>query len=126
MAYLIINPNSTAGMTEAMLEVARAGGTTTGPLASSPFWTGLQQALDQLEEVLPLHPDMVLLDNFALADVLTAVHRRDARSPSTALEASGGLTLDQADEYGTSGVDYIAVGALTHSVRVLDIGLDFS
>ena len=82
--------------------------------------------LDQLEEVLPLHPDMVLLDNFALADVLTAVHRRDARSPSTALEASGGLTLDQADEYGTSGVDYIAVGALTHSVRVLDIGLDFS
>ena len=81
---------------------------------------------DRLEEVLPLHPDMVLLDNFALADVLTAVHRRDARSPSTALEASGGLTLDQADEYGTSGVDYIAVGALTHSVRVLDIGLDFS
>lgn len=82
--------------------------------------------LDQLDEVLPLHPDMVLLDNFALADVHTAVHRRDARSPSTALEASGGLTLDQADKYGTSGVDYIAVGALTHSVRVLDIGLDFS
>ena len=82
--------------------------------------------LDQLEEVLPLHPDMVLLDNFALADVHTAVHRRQALSPTTALEASGGLQLENAGEYGTSGVDYIAVGALTHSVHVLDIGLDFS
>lgn len=82
--------------------------------------------LDQLEEVLPLHPDMMLLDNFALADVHTAVHRRQALSPTTALEASGGLQLENAGEYGTSGVDYIAVGALTHSVRVLDIGLDFS
>ena len=82
--------------------------------------------VDQLEEVLPLHPDMVLLDNFALADVHTAVHRRQALSPTTALEASGGLQLENAGEYGTSGVDYIAVGALTHSVRVLDIGLDFS
>lgn len=82
--------------------------------------------LDQLDEVLPLHPDMVLLDNFALADVHTAVHRRQTLSPTTALEASGGLQLENAGEYGTSGVDYIAVGALTHSVRVLDIGLDFS
>lgn len=82
--------------------------------------------LDQLEEVLPLHPDMVLLDNFTLADVHTAVHRRQALSPTTALEASGGLQLENAGEYGTSGVDFIAVGALTHSVRVLDIGLDFS
>lgn len=82
--------------------------------------------LDQLEEVLPLHPDMVLLDNFALADVHTAVHRRNTLSPTTALEASGGLQLENAGEYGASGVDYIAVGALTHSVRVLDIGLDFS
>lgn len=82
--------------------------------------------LDQLDEVLPLHPDMVLLDNFALADVHTAVHCRQALSPTTALEVSGGLQLEDAGEYGTSGVDYIAVGALTHSVRVLDIGLDFS
>ena len=82
--------------------------------------------LDQLDEVLPLHPDMVLLDNFALADVHTAVHCRQALSPTTALEVSGGLQLENAGEYGTSGVDYIAVGALTHSVRVLDIGLDFS
>ncbi|MEK0146145.1 carboxylating nicotinate-nucleotide diphosphorylase [Corynebacterium yonathiae] len=82
--------------------------------------------LDQLDEVLLLHPDMVLLDNFALADVHTAVHCRQALSPTTALEVSGGLQLENAGEYGTSGVDYIAVGALTHSVRVLDIGLDFS
>ena len=76
--------------------------------------------------MLPLHPDMVLLDNFALADVHTAVHCCQALSPTTALEVSGGLQLENAGEYGTSGVDYIAVGALTHSVRVLDIGLDFS
>ena len=48
----------------------------------------------------------------------------DARSPSTRLESSGGLSLDTAAEYAGTGVDYLAVGALTHSVRVLDVGLD--
>ena len=53
-----------------------------------------------------------------------AVQRRDSRSPATKLESSGGLSLETAAEYAGTGVDYLAVGALTHSVRVLDIGLD--
>lgn len=82
--------------------------------------------LEQLDEILPLHPDMVLLDNFSPTEVRAAVARRQELSPATKLEASGGLTLARAGEYGTTGVDYLAVGALTHSVRVMDIGLDFS
>ena len=53
-----------------------------------------------------------------------AVQRRDSRSPATKLESSGGLSLESAAEYAGTGVDYLAVGALTHSVRVLDVGLD--
>ena len=48
----------------------------------------------------------------------------DSRSPATKLESSGGLSLESAAEYAGTGVDYLAVGALTHSVRVLDVGLD--
>jgi nicotinate-nucleotide pyrophosphorylase (carboxylating) len=53
-----------------------------------------------------------------------AVQRRDARAPAVLLESSGGLSLETAATYAATGVDYLAVGALTHSVRVLDIGLD--
>ncbi|QKT07542.1 carboxylating nicotinate-nucleotide diphosphorylase [Gordonia sp. X0973] len=81
-------------------------------------------SLDQLDEVLALAPTLVLLDNFPLWATQMAVTRRDARSPSTKLESSGGLTLDVAAEYAKTGVDYLAVGALTHSVTVLDLGLD--
>lgn len=80
--------------------------------------------LEQLEEVLQLKPDLVMLDNFAAGGVREGVEKRNALSPDTELEASGGLTLENAREYAETGVDYIAVGELTHSVRVLDIGLD--
>ena len=50
--------------------------------------------------------------------------RRDARAPGTGLEVSGGLTLDTAAAHAAAGVDYLAVGALTHSAPVLDLGLD--
>lgn len=53
----------------------------------------------------------------------TAVQRRDSRAPTVMLESSGGLSLQTAATYAETGVDYLAVGALTHSVRVLDIGL---
>lgn len=81
-------------------------------------------SLAQLDEVLPLRPQLVLLDNFEPWETQMAVQRRDARSPETKLESSGGLTLDVAADYARTGVDYLAVGALTHSVRVLDLGLD--
>ncbi|BBX36949.1 nicotinate-nucleotide pyrophosphorylase [Mycolicibacterium mageritense DSM 44476 = CIP 104973] len=81
-------------------------------------------SLEQLDEVLSADVELVLLDNFPVWQTQIAVQRRDSQSPSTLLESSGGLTLDTAAEYAGTGVDYLAIGALTHSVRVLDIGLD--
>ncbi|ANS29249.1 Nicotinate-nucleotide pyrophosphorylase [carboxylating] [Rhodococcus opacus] len=81
-------------------------------------------SLEQLDEVLAENVELVLLDNFPLWQTQIAVQRRDANAPGTKLESSGGLTLDVAAEYAGTGVDYLAVGALTHSVTVLDLGLD--
>ncbi|MBV5246445.1 carboxylating nicotinate-nucleotide diphosphorylase [Mycolicibacterium sp. PAM1] len=81
-------------------------------------------SLEQLDEVLAEGVELVLLDNFPVWQTQIAVQRRDARSPQTKLESSGGLALENAAEYAGTGVDYLAVGALTHSVRVLDLGLD--
>ena len=81
--------------------------------------------LEQLDEVLDEDVQLILLDNFPVWQTQIAVQRRDACAPATMLESSGGLSLDTAAEYAGTGVDYLAVGALTHSVRALDIGLDF-
>lgn len=81
--------------------------------------------LAQLDEVLPLKPDIVMLDNFQVWETQIAVQRRAQVSPATQLESSGGLTLDVARDYAACGVDFLAVGALTHSAKVFDIGLDF-
>ncbi|MGV0812665.1 carboxylating nicotinate-nucleotide diphosphorylase [Mycolicibacterium boenickei] len=81
-------------------------------------------SLEQLDDVLAADVELVLLDNFPVWQTQIAVQRRDTRSPKTLLESSGGLSLDSAAEYAGTGVDYLAIGALTHSVRVLDIGLD--
>ncbi len=81
-------------------------------------------SLEQLDAVLPEKPELILLDNFPVWQTQTAVQRRDARAPAVLLESSGGLSLENAATYAATGVDYLAVGALTHSVRALDIGLD--
>jgi nicotinate-nucleotide pyrophosphorylase (carboxylating) len=81
-------------------------------------------SLEQLDEVLAEGVELVLLDNFPVWQTQIAVQRRDVRSPGTKLESSGGLSLGSAAEYAGTGVDYLAVGALTHSVQVLDLGLD--
>lgn len=78
-------------------------------------------SLDQLDEVLDAGADLVLLDNFTPEQMRTAVARTGGRAR---LEASGGLTIDVAREVAATGVDYLAVGALTHSSPVLDIGAD--
>lgn len=67
--------------------------------------------------------DLVLLDNFTVEGLAEAVRLVRGRAR---LEASGGLTLDTAAAVAATGVDFLAVGALTHSAPVLDIGLDFS
>lgn len=81
-------------------------------------------SLEQLDEVLAEDVELVLLDNFPVWQTQIAVQRRDSRAPQTKLESSGGLALENAADYAGTGVDYLAVGALTHSVRVLDLGLD--
>ncbi len=80
--------------------------------------------LEQLDEVLGEDVELILLDNFPVWETQIAVQRRDARAPGILLESSGGLSLDSAAQYAGTGVNYLAVGALTHSVRVLDVGLD--
>ncbi|RSM73705.1 carboxylating nicotinate-nucleotide diphosphorylase [Amycolatopsis sp. WAC 01375] len=80
--------------------------------------------LDQLEEALAAGADEVLLDNFTPDECAKAVDRRDEVSPKTRLESSGGLRLDVARAYAESGVDFLAVGALTHSSPALDLGMD--
>ncbi|MCE9516117.1 MAG: carboxylating nicotinate-nucleotide diphosphorylase [Mycobacterium sp.] len=80
--------------------------------------------LEQLDEVLGEDVELILLDNFPVWETQIAVQRRDARAPGVLLESSGGLSLNSAAQYAGTGVNYLAVGALTHSVRVLDVGLD--
>jgi nicotinate-nucleotide pyrophosphorylase (carboxylating) len=77
--------------------------------------------LGQLDEVVEAGADLVLLDNFSIADLSEAVRRTAGRAR---LEASGGLTLDRARAVAETGVDFLAIGALTHSAPVLDIGAD--
>ncbi|WP_211698954.1 carboxylating nicotinate-nucleotide diphosphorylase [Mycobacterium spongiae] len=81
-------------------------------------------SLEQLDAVLAEKPELILLDNFPVWQTQMAVQRRDARAPAVLLESSGGLVLENAAAYAATGVDFLAVGALTHSVRVLDVGLD--
>jgi nicotinate-nucleotide pyrophosphorylase (carboxylating) len=78
-------------------------------------------SLEQLDEVVAAGADLVLLDNFTTENMRKAVN---AHGGKVALEASGGLTIATAKEVAQTGVDYIAVGALTHSAPVLDIGAD--
>jgi nicotinate-nucleotide pyrophosphorylase (carboxylating) len=79
-------------------------------------------SLDQLDDVLALGAELVLLDNFTVDETAEAVRRRG--SAATLLESSGGLVLANARAYAATGVDFLAVGALTHSAPALDLGLD--
>ena len=76
--------------------------------------------LDQLRQVLQLDVDRILLDNMPADQLREAVAMTAGRVP---LEASGGITLENVAEIARTGVDYISVGALTHSVQALDISL---
>lgn len=78
--------------------------------------------LEQLSEAILLKPDLILLDNMSVDQCIKAV---SITNGTVKLEASGGLTLANAKAYANTGIDYMAVGALTHSAPILDIGLDF-
>lgn len=77
--------------------------------------------IEQIEEALSANPDIILLDNFTPEQMKEAVKLINGKSKT---EASGGITLANVKEAAESGVDYISIGALTHSVKALDISLD--
>lgn len=79
--------------------------------------------LDQLRALLDAGCERILLDNMSTATMARAVEITQGRA---VLEASGGLTLARARDVGRTGVDFISVGALTHSVQVFDIGFDLA
>jgi len=86
------------------------------------------ESVDYLEEVLASGPDVVLLDNMTAPMIREAVERRNRLfgDKGPALEASGGIHLDNVREVAETGVDRISVGALTHSAPILDISLEVS
>jgi len=81
--------------------------------------------LEQLREVLPVKPEIVLLDNMGPELLKEAVAIRNELSPGTLLEASGGINLQTLPGIAATGIDRISIGALTHSAPALDIGLDY-
>ena len=81
--------------------------------------------IEQFEEAMSAGADLILLDNMTVEQVVACVEMRgDARRPM--LECSGGIDLETVGAYARTGVELIALGALTHSAPVLDIGLDMA
>ena len=79
-------------------------------------------SIDQLKEAITLKPDLILLDNMNTDQCSEAV---SITNGLVKLEASGGIAITNAKAYAATGVDYLAIGSLTHSAPALDIGLDF-
>jgi nicotinate-nucleotide pyrophosphorylase (carboxylating) len=110
----ILNRDPTRSLTAMLLEAR----------SHLPHTTHLEvevDRLDQMDAVLSAGVDTILLDNFSTQDLRAGVAHIAARC---LVEASGGVTLERISEIASTGVDLISVGALTHSVRSLDIGLD--
>jgi len=108
--------------------VAAAGGIAAAIRAVRAAAPGLPlevecDSLAQVGEALQAGAGLILLDNMGLAE-LRAAAAMAARYPSVRLEASGGLRLEGARAVAQTGVDFVAVGALTHSSAALDLGLD--
>lgn len=81
--------------------------------------------IEQLTDVLVASPEIVLLDNMTNDELAQAVSARDLASPSTQLEASGGVNIETVAGIARTGVDRISVGALTHSAPNFDLGFDW-
>lgn len=121
---ILIKDNHLAGLSgdvQLAVEAARS--------AAGNDWLPVEvevDTLEQLEDALAARADIVLLDNMTPDQMRKAVERRNAVSPATRLEASGGVSLTTIRDIAATGVDRISVGALTHSAPALDIGLDYA
>jgi nicotinate-nucleotide pyrophosphorylase (carboxylating) len=81
------------------------------------------RSLAELDEALANGAESILLDNMKVEDVRRAVQRVAAHSRQVPVEASGGIRLENVREYAETGVDYISVGALTHSPQAVDLSM---
>jgi len=125
--------NHRLGLGDAILikdnHVVAAGSVTAALDAARAAAPGLRcevevDSLAQLDEALAAGAELVLLDNFTPEQCAAAARRRAELGAVTRFEMSGGLSLEVAREYAVTGVDYLSVGALTHSSVALDLGLD--
>ncbi|MBL8880029.1 MAG: carboxylating nicotinate-nucleotide diphosphorylase [Phycisphaerales bacterium] len=123
---VLLKDNHIAGIPPA--ELAKAISAMLCKITGQPKFVEVEvDTLEQLHAVLGVDGvNIILLDNFTLADMKTAVSMRDAAGARgrVELEASGGVTLETVADIASTGVDRIAVGAITHSAPALDIGLD--
>jgi nicotinate-nucleotide pyrophosphorylase (carboxylating) len=104
-------------------------GITEGVARARATWPGRRVQVEcdteaQADEAVAAGADAVLLDNMAPARAAACVAHVRAVRPGVFVEASGGITLDNAAQYAAAGVDAVSSGSLTHSVRALDLGLD--
>ena len=83
--------------------------------------------LEQFEDALKQMPDIIMLDNMNTEDIKKAVRIRNESEKAlrdTVLEVSGGITLDNVEDYAKTGIDTISIGAITDSVLSIDFSLD--
>ena len=80
--------------------------------------------LYQFKKIIKHKPDIILLDNFTLSQIIKAVDFRNKFFPQVKLEVSGGVTLENVEEIAQTGVDFIAVGSITHSPKAVDFSLE--
>ena len=81
--------------------------------------------LDEAKQAFQTNADQVLIDDFTIADMQAAIAMRDTIAPSTKLEASGGITIENVQEIAATGVDFISVGSLTKHIRATDLSMRF-
>lgn len=112
--------------------IAAAGSITAAITAARRVAAGVKvevevESLQELEEALRAGPDIVLLDDFSLADLAAAVSRNRALGRPVALEASGSVSLETVRAIAATGVDFVSSGGLTKNVRAIDLSmrLDF-
>jgi len=112
--------------------IAAAGSITAAIAAARRVAGGVKvevevESLEELDEALAAGPDIVLLDDFSLQDLSTAVARNRARGRPVALEASGSVSLETVAAIAATGVDFVSAGGLTKHVRAVDLSmrLDF-
>jgi nicotinate-nucleotide pyrophosphorylase (carboxylating) len=108
--------------------IAAAGSLTAAIAAARRVATGVKvevevESLAELEEALRARPDIVLLDDFSLADLAAAVSLNRSRGRPVALEASGSVSLETVRAIAETGVDFVSAGGLTKNVRAIDLSM---